>query len=64
MGIRVNVDRAILVYGIPDGLSTEIRKFAKVGNTYKLYTIEGLQHTKAVDALLTKYWEEKINNKP
>ncbi len=63
IGIRVNGNRAILVYGIPDGLSTEVRKFVKVGDTYKLYTITDIKHTKNLDEALVKYWNKKLKEK-
>ncbi len=63
IGIRINGDRAILVYGIPDGLCTEIRKFAKVGNTYKLYAITDIKHTKSIDSALLNYWEKDLRNR-
>ncbi len=63
IGIRVNGNRAILVYGIPDGLTTELRKFAKVGDTYKLYTITGVKHTKSIDSALANYWNKVLKTK-
>jgi|GEM_PF-2517879 len=63
IGIKINGDRAILVYGTPDSYYTEVRKFAKVGDTYKLYTIEGVEHTKALDRALNDYWTKKIKSK-
>ncbi len=61
IGIRISGNKAILVYGIPDALYTQIRKFVKIGDTYKLYTITNLKHTKLLNEELEKYWEEKIN---
>lgn len=63
IGIKVNGDRAILVYGTPDSYYTEVRKFAKVGDRYKLYTIEGVEHTKALNRALNDYWTKKIKSK-
>ncbi len=62
IGIRISGNKAILVYGIPDGLYTQIRKFVKIGDTYKLYTITNVKHTKLLNEELEKYWEEKINS--
>ncbi len=61
IGIRVSGNKAILVYGTPDALYTQIRKFVKIGDTYKLYTITNVKHTKLLNEKLEKYWEEKIN---
>lgn len=59
IGIKVEGDRAILVFGIPDAYYTEIRKFVKVGDTYKLYTSEKPKYSKALYRALAKYWKEK-----
>jgi len=62
IGIRVSGNKAIVVYGIPDGLYTQTRKFVKIGNIYKLYTITNVKHTKLLDAELKKYWEVKVKS--
>ncbi len=63
IGIKTDGNKAILVYGIPDGLLTEVRKFVKVGDTYKLYTITSVEHTKSLDEALNKYWDKKLKEK-
>ncbi len=63
IGIKVNGGRAILVYGMSDDLLTQVRMFAKVGDTYKLYNIEGVKHTRALDKALSTYWRKKIKSK-
>ena len=60
IGIKTEGNKAILVYGIPDGLYTQVRKFVRAGNTYKLYTIVNVKHTKSIDLALSNYWKKQL----
>ncbi len=63
IGIKISGGRAILVYGIPDGYYTQVRMFAKVKGVWKLYNIQDVKHTKALDRALADYWEKKLAKK-
>ncbi len=63
IGIKINGDRAILVYGIPDGYYTQVRMFAKMKGGWKLYNIQNVKHTKALDRALADYWAKKAAKK-